>query len=146
MLSEDYLAHYGVKGMKWGVRKKKEEKQAAIKAMSDYELNKQVRRLELESKYDKLTTKQGRFKKIGNDLLNKNIDRITGGIATVVGAEFIRRVMRKKGVNSASVNAKAKKASARTTKATAAKAKKMAASAKTTVRRVKKAYRVVRHV
>lgn len=63
-LDNDFLAHYGVKGMKWGVRRKrkstrhKSEKQArkAARKMSDQELREKLNRLNMEQQYVRLTT------------------------------------------------------------------------------------------
>lgn len=51
---EDYLMHYGVKGMKWGVRKKREK----ISDLSDVELQKRINRKNLENQYKNLTKKK----------------------------------------------------------------------------------------
>ena len=63
-LSDNFLEHYGVKGMKWGIRRKrkktthKSEKQArkAAKKMSDQELREKLNRLNMEQQYVRLTT------------------------------------------------------------------------------------------
>ena len=57
-VSEEFLAHYGVRGMKWGVRKKrsasadaqrhKSNKKKALKELSDDELKSLVNRLNME--------------------------------------------------------------------------------------------------
>lgn len=61
---DDSLEHYGVKGMRWG-KKKRAKKEAAekaqaerdaIKNMSDDELKKKINRIKLEKEYVKLTT------------------------------------------------------------------------------------------
>lgn len=64
---DDFIEHYGVKGMQWGVRrsskqlararKAKKENQPAAKAkrMSDSELKSKVERLRLEREYVKIT-------------------------------------------------------------------------------------------
>ena len=67
LMMEEYLAHHGIKGMKWGVRrnKKKLSKSKGKKAkqvkdkktnepLSSEELNKRVQRLRLEREYKQL--------------------------------------------------------------------------------------------
>lgn len=78
MSYEDYLEHYGVKGMRWGRRKgagsssessvktaktakKVKPVKPDIKKMSDKELRDKINRLQMEQQYAKLTgTKEGR--------------------------------------------------------------------------------------
>lgn len=60
---DDVLAHYGVRGMRWGVRKQRikdakrwtSKKQAQIDGMSDDQLRKANNRLRLEKEYRQLT-------------------------------------------------------------------------------------------
>ena len=60
---DDVLAHYGIKGMRWGVRKQRikdakrwtSKKQAKIDGMSDDQLKKVNNRLRLEKEYKQLT-------------------------------------------------------------------------------------------
>ena len=67
----DELMHYGVKGMKWGVRKgrrksstpehddyKTAHSKTKVKSMSDAELRKRINRLQMENQYDQLTQKR----------------------------------------------------------------------------------------
>lgn len=57
-LTEEELEHAGVKGMKWGRRKKKEAasvEKEKIKTMSDDELKAKINRLKLEKEYKTLT-------------------------------------------------------------------------------------------
>lgn len=49
------LAHYGVLGMKWGVRR---GRNASVKNLTNEQLSSAVRRLELEKRYSTLTTKE----------------------------------------------------------------------------------------
>lgn len=49
------LAHYGVLGMKWGVRR---GRNASVKSLSNEQLSSAVRRLELEKRYSQLTSKE----------------------------------------------------------------------------------------
>lgn len=77
-LSEDELAHYGKKGMKWGVRKSgstsssKSSAPAKPKAkdLSDDELKSHINRIKLEKEYTKLSKPEvSRGRKIVGDLL-----------------------------------------------------------------------------
>ena len=71
-MSHSELMHFGVKGMKWGVRKKRikdakkwtSKKQAKIDGMSDDQLKKVNNRLRLEKEYKQLTqTKLEKYRK-----------------------------------------------------------------------------------
>lgn len=71
-MSHSELMHFGVKGMKWGVRKKRikdakkwsSSKQAKIDGMSDDQLKKANNRLRLEKEYKQLTqTKLEKYRK-----------------------------------------------------------------------------------
>ncbi len=61
-LTEEELAHAGVKGMRWGKRKKKssseseKEPKIDVKKMSDDDLKKAINRLKLEREFKQLTT------------------------------------------------------------------------------------------
>lgn len=77
MTAEDYIAHYGIPGMKWGKRKARtsdrvskvkrrfgrdstdeKPKQKSISDMSDTELQNLVNRIQLEKRYAQLTAKE----------------------------------------------------------------------------------------
>ena len=60
-ITEDFIAHFGVRGMKWGIRKKSSSKGKSTKGkskkvsdMSDEELRKKVGRLSMEKQYKTL--------------------------------------------------------------------------------------------
>lgn len=86
--SDEYLAHYGVLGMKWGVRKdktkgalrkrkstpvhddyKKAHSGKSVKSMSDSELRSVNNRLQMERQYSDLTRKTSKGKKVVNALI-----------------------------------------------------------------------------
>lgn len=48
---DNFIEHYGVKGMRWGVTKGKQ----STKSLSDSELKSRVARLNLEARYNSLT-------------------------------------------------------------------------------------------
>lgn len=51
---QPYLSHYGVKGMKWGVRRGRKTS-SNIKNMSDTELRTRINRIQMERQYKELT-------------------------------------------------------------------------------------------
>lgn len=64
------LMHYGIKGMKWGVRKKrtyhedykKAHDKKSVRDMSDKELRERNNRLQMEQQYAQLTKRKNRGK------------------------------------------------------------------------------------
>jgi len=80
---EDFVEHYGVKGMHWGIRKSREN----VSDLSDDELRKRVDRLRLEQSYTSI--KNGPAKASGLDFVRKHlgtIAAITGSVVTLAGA------------------------------------------------------------
>lgn len=109
-MSHSELMHFGVKGMKWGVRKKRikdakrwtSKKQAKIDGMSDDQLKKANNRLRLEKEYKQLTqTKLEKYRKWAGkaaeeaafntlqNVLQKGLKKAAsqGGSAAVKGAK-----------------------------------------------------------
>lgn len=66
------LMHYGIKGMRWGVRKKrtyhedyqKVHDKKSVRNMSDKELRERNNRLQMEQQYAQLTKKKNRGKQV----------------------------------------------------------------------------------
>jgi len=95
------LAHYGVKGMKWGVRKtdisgappkgsedaravvkyQKKASKGGTKTLSNKELQEIVQRLNLEQQYSRLNTQPTKLDKIRKG--NENVRTILGVVKTV---------------------------------------------------------------
>ena len=108
------LAHYGIKGMRWGIRKSRikgakrwtSKKQAKIDGMSDDQLRRVNNRLRLEKEYRQLTqTRMERYRaKAGKvveeaaantlqNALQKNLKKAAslGGSAAIKGAKRFKR-------------------------------------------------------
>lgn len=97
----DTLMHYGVKGMKWGVRRKKTTtpkktdppKKKKISEMTDEELQKKIDRLNLEKRYkDALAStmpkpkEKSRARKLVEDILFNSASNIgTQSVTYVMG-------------------------------------------------------------
>lgn len=96
------ILHYGVKGMKWGVRKSRDnsglsratskrkiKKQA--REMSDEELRKKVSRLSAERSYTSLMSKRNETVRTSGQ---KFISDIIKGAAIGVGTKYVSRAMK----------------------------------------------------
>lgn len=111
---DDVLAHYGVRGMRWGIRKPRikgakrwtSKKQAKIDGMSDDQLRRVNNRLRLEKEYRQLTqTRMERYRaKAGKvveeaaantlqNALQKNLKKAAslGGSAAIKGAKRFKK-------------------------------------------------------
>lgn len=111
---DDVLAHYGVRGMRWGIRKSRikgakkwtSKKQAKIDGMSDDQLRRVNNRLRLEKEYRQLTqTRMERYRaKAGKvveeaaantlqNALQKNLKKAAslGGSAAIKGAKRFKK-------------------------------------------------------
>lgn len=82
------LKHHGVKGMRWGIRRRKKSKSKDISRMSNRELQEYIIRLNLEQQYSRLTTKpKSTVRKLAEDALREAVkenvkNRISKGIST----------------------------------------------------------------
>lgn len=94
MYNSDYLAHFGIKGMRWGFRKKrdasigehsgslsrttsKKSRSDEVKSMSDDELRRRLNRLQMERQYK---------------MLNKGVDISKGAKATASALKIVGKV------------------------------------------------------
>lgn len=104
-ITDDFLEHYGVKGMKWGVRRSKSQLARAsknstkktAKNLSDEELKKAVERLRLEREYVDITSKLSTAK---TDKAKEFIGRYSQQAASVavgaVASAVVKQVIDKK--------------------------------------------------
>lgn len=103
-----YLAHHGVKGMKWGIRKrskkqttfdnahadyKRAHSKKSISQMSDQELRERNNRLQAERQYETMTKKTSKGKKFV-----KAYVATAGTVAGIVGATTTYKTLADKAI------------------------------------------------
>jgi hypothetical protein len=91
----DFLEHHGTKGQKWGIRNARaritsgKTLKSDAKKLSDEEINKRIKRMELEKKYTDLSkAANSPGKKYVQDILH-NSGKAIVGTAVGVGASFL---------------------------------------------------------
>ena len=85
--TEEYIEHYGVPGMKWGVRKdrkkgRRKSTSEEASTLTNKELKKRVNRLEMEKKYVRLTEERGEQ---GKSKSRKAVGKGAGIVTSIVG-------------------------------------------------------------
>lgn len=90
---DDFIKHYGVLGMRWGVRKGQngssgEGAHPKAKDLSDAELQKRLKRLQAEDNYERLVAK-------ANEKNNKGakVKKIIESAGTEVAKQFVANAM-----------------------------------------------------
>lgn len=117
-MDNNELMHYGVLGMKWGVRKSRStsgkrsglfkkktkastkpqtSKKKSVKDMSDDELRKAINRLEMEKRYKDLSPKQvSKGKQFVNDFMSKSIVPAVNEASKNLARDYLMKIGKKK--------------------------------------------------
>jgi hypothetical protein len=104
-MSDNFLEHYGVKGMKWGIRKQRQsvKKQATqtAKKLTNKELQKRVNRLNMEKQYAKLEADRSRASMSTKEKGKEEVGKIVKNF----GGHYTRQLTKKAGKGAANVTA-----------------------------------------
>lgn len=101
--TDNFLAHYGVRGMKWGVRRSKRDKSRTVYSkapakLTDAELRRRLKRLEDEKRYNELNSRdvsQGEefATKILKQVGSTTVATLLGAVALYGGKKAIGKVV-----------------------------------------------------
>lgn len=104
----DDIYHYGVKGMKWGVRKArpisfftKKPKKRKYEDLTNEELQKRITRMNLEKQYEQLNRERNTPKhvKVAQNIGKKFVDQAVVGVAvtgaTAISKPYVEKLLRK---------------------------------------------------
>lgn len=108
---KEVLAHYGVKGQRWGVRRKRPSgptssdyrtaqklKGKRISAMSNEELRKVSSRIQLEKSYRNLNAStSAKGKNIAEKILKQYGNQVVGGLIGVAASATIAAILKRGG-------------------------------------------------
>ncbi|MET0786332.1 MAG: hypothetical protein ABWY25_06460 [Paenisporosarcina sp.] len=111
-LVEEFLDHYGTKGMKWGVRQPRGDRSAfkarakstdrtkfekSPKRISSAELEKRIRRMEMEKKYNELNKRDvGKGEQIATEIMASTGKKIAITVLTGAGLFGVKAIANKK--------------------------------------------------
>lgn len=108
-IGEEFIQHYGVKGMKWGVRNKRRSSKKGGKPsgrttykktpnrLSDDELKRRISRMELEKKYSDLNTPpKAAGKQYAKGLLENSGRTVVGTTVGAVSGFAVQSALKKK--------------------------------------------------
>lgn len=99
--TEEFLEHYGVKGQKWGVRRKSSGKSGGTDTskLSNDDLRKLVDRMRLDQQYSELAKSTG-GRKYAKSLLENSGRLAVGAVVTTLTARALGRVLPNNNQNS----------------------------------------------
>ncbi len=102
-IARNFLTHHGVKGMKWGVRKRSSGGKSATKRttfakspskLGDVELGRRIKRMETEKKYNDLNKPDiSKGRRIAEEILTDSGKRIAKTVVTGGGLLLIRAAL-----------------------------------------------------
>jgi len=101
---EEFIEHYGVKGMRWGRRRARSERSTertvykrAPKKLTSAELDKRIKRMETEKRYNELNKRDiGRGSQLAHEILTNSGRTVATTVATGAVLYAVKKAIEKK--------------------------------------------------
>lgn len=113
---KEFIEHHGVKGMQWGVRKKRGDRSAfkkdtsrtkygkSPKRMTSAELDKRIKRMETEKRYNDLNKRDvSKGEQIATEILTNSGKKVATTVLTGAGILAVKYYAKKKGLDVGSI-------------------------------------------
>jgi K+-transporting ATPase c subunit len=106
---EEFISHYGKKGMRWGQRKARSTNRTVFgkppTKLTSAELDRRIKRMEMEKRYNELNKRDvSTGQRLAAEILSNSGRTVATTVLTGAAILGVRAIARKKGVSSEAIN------------------------------------------